>query len=328
MTRSGPWTGRPVANCLVCSLADHRQFDTACNPALADRHSASLEPNVNLVAAFRKGLSEAGFTEGQNVVIEFRWAAGQEHRLPELAADLIRRGVAVITTPASTPAALAAKTATNTIPIVFAIGGDPVALGLVESLNRPGGNVTGISFQSVELLAKRLGLLRELAPQATRFVALVNHNYAFADTVVKDVQAGAAALGFPVEILYADTIGDIDAAFAKLGPDSALLLTPGPFFTARRTQLATLAARHGIPAISGVREFADSGVLASYGPSFPDVYQQTGIYTGRILKGQKPGDLPIEQPTKFELVINLTTAKALGIAVPDKLLALADDVVE
>jgi putative tryptophan/tyrosine transport system substrate-binding protein len=300
----------------------------AAMPVVGFLHSASLEPNVNLVAAFRKGLTEVGFTEGQNVAIEFRWAAGQENRLPELVADLIRRRVAVIATPASTPAALAAKAATNTIPIVFATGGDPVTLGLVNSLNRPGGNATGINFQSVELLAKRLEVLRALAAQATHFVALVDHNYALADTEVKDVQAGAAALGLPIEILYADTIGEIDAAVAKLVPGSALLLTPSPFFTARRTQLATLSARYSIPAIYGVREFVDSGGLASYGPSFPDVYRQTGIYTGRILKGQKPSDLPVERPTKFELVINLTTAKALGVAVPDKLLALADDVVE
>ena len=297
-------------------------------PVVGFLHSASLEPNINLVGAFRKGLSQAGLTEGQNVAIEFRWAAGQEDRLPELAADLIRRGVAVITTPASTPAALAAKTATNTIPIVFAIGGNPVELGLVKSLNRPGGNVTGISFQSVELVAKRLALLRELATQATHFVALVHPNYAASDMEVKGVQAGAAALGVPVEILHASTIREIDAAFAKLGPDSALLIAPSPFFTARRGQLATLATRHGIPAIYGVREFADSGGLASYGPSFPDVYQQTGIYTGRILKGEKPAGLPVQQPTKFELVINLTTARALGIDVPPTLLATADEVIE
>jgi putative ABC transport system substrate-binding protein len=302
----------------------------AAFPVVGYLHSSSAEPNVALVAAFRKGLAEAGFVEGQNVAIEFRWAAGQVDQLPELAADLVRRRVDVIVSPASTPAALAAKSATATIPIVFATGGDPVALGLVKNFNRPGGNATGISFQSAELVGKELDMLRELAPQARRFAALVNPNFAYADAVVTSLRASAAALGVSIEILHAGTIREIDAALANLAqkPGGALLISPDPFFTGRRTQLATLAARYAIPAIYDLREFAESGGLISYGPNFANVYQKTGIYTGRILKGEKPADLPVQQPTKFELIINLTSARAIGIVVPDKLLALADEVIE
>ena len=293
-------------------------------------HSSSQEPNAAFVAAFRKGLSEAGFVEDQNVAIEFRWAAGKVDQLPDLAADLVRRHVAVIATPASTPAALAGKAATTTIPIVFATGGDPVALGLVRSLNRPGGNATGISFQTVELLGKQLEMLRDVAPQSRRFAALVDPHYEYADAIVTSLRAGAGSLGVPIEILRAPTVGEIDASFANLAqkPGSALLISSSPFFTGRRTQLATLAARYTIPAIYGVREFAENGGLMSYGPDFANIYQQAGIYTGRILKGEKPADLPVQRPTKFELVINLTTARAIGITVPDKLLALADEVIE
>ena len=299
-------------------------------PIVGFLHSASPEPNVKLVAAFRKGLGDAGLVEGQNMAIEFRWAAGENARLPELAADLVRRKVAVIATPASTPAALAARAATTTIPIVFAIGADPVALGLVASFNQPGANVTGVSFQTVELTAKRLGLLRELAPQATRFVALVNPNTAFSDAIVKDLQASVPTLGLPLEILHASTIGEIDAAFADFTkqPGCALLVSGDPFFTARRAQIVTLAARYTLPAIYNVREFPDVGGLISYGPSFGDVYRQVGMYAGRILKGEKPADLPVMQPTKFELVINLKTAKALGITVPLTLQVAADEVIE
>jgi ABC-type uncharacterized transport system substrate-binding protein len=299
-------------------------------PVTGYLHSASPELNLNLVGAFHKGLGETGFVEGRNVAIEFRWGAGQDDRLPELAADLIRRRVAVIVTPASTPAALAAKAATATIPIVFATGADPVALGLVKSLNRPGGNATGIGFQTVELTAKRLGLLRELTPQATRFVALVNPNSAFTDAIVKDVQASAAILALPVEIFHAGTIREIDATFTDLvqQPGGALLVSPDPFLTSRRAQIVTLAARNALPVMYNIREYVDAGGLISYGPNFANVYQQTGIYTGRVLKGEKPTDLPVMQPTKFELVINLKTAKALGLEVPPMLLALADEVVE
>jgi putative ABC transport system substrate-binding protein len=299
-------------------------------PVIGFLHAGSPEPNVKLVAAFRKGLGETGYVEGQNLAIEFHWAAGQDARLPEMAADLVHRQVAVIVTPASTPAALAAKAATTTIPIVFSTGGDPVALGLVASLNRPGGNATGITFMTVELTAKRFGLLRELVPGATRFFALANPNYALAESINKDLQAARATLGLEVEILHAGTDREIDAAFATLVQKraDALLIAADPFFTNRRAQIVTLATRHALPTVYAIREFAESGGLLSYGPSFTDNYQQAGIYTGRILKGERPADLPVMQPTKFELVINLTTARALGITVPNTLLALADEVIE
>jgi putative ABC transport system substrate-binding protein len=299
-------------------------------PVIGYLHSASLERNVNLVAAFRKGLEKAGFVEGRNVQIEFRWAAGQNDRLAELAADLVRRRVTVIATPVNTPATLAAKVATTTIPIVFAIGGDPVALGLVASLNRPGGNATGISFQTVELTAKRLGLLRELAPGATRFVALINPKSGFTDAIVRDLQASAQALGLPVEIVYASTDREIDVAFANLvqKPGGALLVSPDAFYTSRRKKIVTLVASHALPAIYNIREFTDVGGLISYGPNLAVACQQTGIYVGRILKGEKPANLPVMQPTKFELVINLKTAKTLGLTIPSGLLTSADEVIE
>jgi len=269
-------------------------------------------------------LGEAGYVEGQNVAIEFRWAAGQDDRLPDLAADLIRRRVAVITTPGSTPASLAAKASTITIPIVFAIGTDPVAMGLVASLNRPGGNATGVNFQTVELVARHLGMLRELAPGANRFVALVNPNSAFTDAVVKGLQASASALGLPIEILRAGTGREIDAAFANL------VQKPGPdaVFVSRRAQIVTLAARHALPTVYPAREFAETGGLMSYGTNISDAFRQAGVYVGRVLKGEKPADLPVLQPTKFELVVNLNTARALGIAIPNTLLATADEVIE
>ena len=299
-------------------------------PVIGFLHSGWPELNVNQVATFRKGLGEAGYVEGQNVAIEFRWAAGQDDRLPDLAADLIRRRVAVIATRAGTPASLAAKATTTTVPIVFAIGPDPVAMGLVASLNRPGGNATGVSFQNVELVAKRLGMLRELAPGANRFVALVNPNTAFIAAIVKELQASASALGLSIEILRAGTGREIDAAFANLvqKPDVALFVGPDAFFTSRRAQIVTLAARHALPAIYYAREFPEIGGLMSYGPDLANAYQQTGIYVGRILKGEKPADLPVVQPTKFELVVNLNTARALGIAIPNTLLAVADEVIE
>jgi putative tryptophan/tyrosine transport system substrate-binding protein len=299
-------------------------------PIVGYLHASSPETNVEMVAAFRKALSEAGFVEGQNVAIEFRWAAGKVDRLPELAADLVRRRVAVIATPADSFATLAAKAATSTIPIVFGIGADPIDLGLVKSLNRPGDNVTGIAFQTLELTAKRVGMLRELAPQATRFVVLIDGTSPFADSLVKDVEASTATQGLPTEILRVSTVGEIDAAFVKLaqGPNVAMLITPSVFMTSRRSQLVTLAVRHAIPTIYPIREFVDVGGLISYGPKFLEVYRQAALYVGRILKGDKPGDLPVIQPTKFELVINLTNARALGINVPQSLLSIADEVIE
>jgi putative ABC transport system substrate-binding protein len=302
----------------------------AAMPVVGFLHSGSPESNINRVSAFRKGLGEAGYIEGQNVAIEYRWAAGQDDQLADSAADLIRRQVAVIATPGSTPASLAAKAATTAIPIVFAIGSDPVAMGLVASLNRPGGNATGVNLQLVELVGKRLGVLREVAPGANRFVALVNPTAAYTDAVVNDLEASASALGLPIEILRAGTGREIDAAFASLTqkPGGALLVSPDAVFVSRRAQIVTLVARHALPAIYFARDFADVGGLMSYGPNLVEVYHQTGIYVGRILKGEKPADLPVVQPTKFELVVNLNTARALGIAIPNTLLAIADEVIE
>jgi putative tryptophan/tyrosine transport system substrate-binding protein len=299
-------------------------------PVIGFLHSGSPEPMASRLSAFRKGLAEAGYVEGQNVAIEFRWAAGRDDRLPDLAADLIRRGVAVIATPGSTPAALAAKAATTTIPIVFGVADDPVALGLVDSLNRPGGNATGVNFQLAELLTKRLGVLREIAPGSNRFVALVNPNTAYTEAEVKDLQANAPALGLPIEILRASNGREIDAAFANLvqKPGGALLVGPDAFFISRRAQIVTLAARHAISAIYSTRDFAEAGGLMSYGPNLADAYQQMGTYVGRVLKGEKPAVLPVVQPTKFELVVNLNTARALGLTVPATLLARADEVIE
>jgi putative ABC transport system substrate-binding protein len=299
-------------------------------PVIGFLHAGSPEPNVKRVASFRKGLSESGYTEGQNVAIEFRWATGQDDRLPELARELIRRRVAVIATLGSLAAALAAKAATPTIPIVFYMGGDPVALGLVASLNRPGGNVTGISNQDAELMAKRLALLRDLVPQATRRFALVNPTSPLTEAIIKNLEGSVATLGLQVEILHASTGREIDAAFGKLSqkPGGALLISPDAFFFIRRAQILTLAARHAVPAIYYDREFADAGGLMSYGADRVTTFQQAGIYTGRILKGEKPADLPVMQPTKFELVINLNTARALGIEPSPTLLALADEVIE
>jgi putative ABC transport system substrate-binding protein len=299
-------------------------------PVIGFLHAGSADENALFVVAFRRGLSEAGYGEGQNVAIEFRWAAGQDDRLPELAADLIRRRVTVIVTPGSTPAAIAAKTATTTIPIVFTTSGDPVTLGLVASLNRPGGNVTGIGSMTVELSAKRLALLHELVPQAVRFAALVNPTSALTETTIKDLQADAPSLGLQVEVLYANTNREIDAAFANLvqKPGGALLISPDPFFVSRRAQLVTLAARHALPAIYPVREYVDIGGLMSYGRNFAHAYQEAGIYTGRLLKGEKPANLPVLRPTKFEFVINLQTAKLIGLDVPPMLLARADEIIE
>jgi putative ABC transport system substrate-binding protein len=300
-------------------------------PVIGFLASRSAQASVKNLEAFRKGLSETGYVEGRNMAIEFRWAGGREDRIPELVADLIQRRVAVIAAPASTAGALAAKAATSSIPIVFGTGSDPVALGLVASLNRPGGNATGVITLNVELTAKRLGLLRELAPQATRFVALVSPKSALTDAIVKDVHASVPTLGSPVEILYAgNSDRDIEAAFANLSqkPGAALLVTINSFFFDRRALIVALATRHALPTVYYSREFAEVGGLISYGTNFDNVYELIGIYTGRILKGEKPADLPVVQPTKFEMVINLSTAKALAIDVPPTLLALADEVIE
>ena len=299
-------------------------------PVVGYLGSTTSEMSTKRLAAFRKGLRDAGFEEGQNVAIDFRWADGHEERMPELVADLIRRGVAVVVAPASTAGALAAKAATTTIPIVFATGSDPVALGLVPSLSRPGGNVTGVTILGVELTAKRLSLLRELTPQATRFVALVNPRSVMADGIVKNVEASAPIFGLPVEIVHASTDRELVAALSGLSQraGAVLLVTVDGFFFNCRALIVTLAARHALPTVYYSREYAEVGGLISYGSNVDNVIELSGIYTGRILKGEKPADMPVAEPTKFELVVNMVTAKALGFDIPPTLLALADEIIE
>jgi putative ABC transport system substrate-binding protein len=288
------------------------------------------ELSTGIVAAFRKGLNEAGFIEGRNVTVEFRFAYNDNARLPELAADLAQRRVAVIATPGSTPSALAAKAATATIPIVFGIGPDPVEIGLVASLNRPGGNITGVSSMNAELGAKRLGLLHELLPTAVRFAVLVNPNNRNAEALTRDAQATASALSRQVEVLPASNTREIDAAFVSLLQKraDALLVSPDPLFDSRRVQLVTLATHHRLPTIYSFRENVEIGGLMSYGSSAAERDRQVGIYTGRILKGEKAAELPVIRAAKFEFVINLQTAKVLGLNVPQALLATADEVIE
>jgi ABC-type uncharacterized transport system substrate-binding protein len=282
------------------------------------------------VTAFRKGLNETGYVEGQNVTVEYHWLEGQYDRLPALVADLGRRRVAVIATPGRVPA-LAAKAATATIPIVFGVGEDPVRLGLVASLARPGGNATGINFFSQEVVAKRLGLLHELLPKAVRVAVLVNPaNASSAEATLQDAKEAAPTIGLQIQILNATTIREIDAAFATLARErlDALFVTPDGFFISRRVQIVTLSVRDRVPAIYPARDFVAAGGLMSYGTDFADMFRQVGAYTGRILKGAKPADLPVLQSTKFEFVINLQTARALGIEVPPGVLAIADEVIE
>jgi putative tryptophan/tyrosine transport system substrate-binding protein len=280
-------------------------------------------------AAFRQGLSETGYIEGQNVTTEFHWAEGHDDRLPGLAADLVRRRVSVIAATGTT-AALAAKAATATIPIVFETGGDPITLGLVASLNRPGRNVTGVTQLSSELVAKRLGLLHDLIPTATMIGFLVNPADPRAETQTREMQEAAQALGLQIHVLNAGTQAEIDTAFAIL-PElrlGALLVGTGDLFGRQFERIPALVARQGMPAIYQYREYVAAGGLISYGASLTDSYRQAGIYAGRILKGEKPADLPVMRPTKFELVINLKTAKALGLTIPPGVLAIADEVIE
>ena len=281
--------------------------------------------------AFRQGLSETGYVEGRNVGIEYRWAEGQNDRLPALAADLVRRQVRVIATPESTPAAFAAKAATTTIPIVFSVGVDPVAVGLVASLNRPGGNLTGVTNLNAEILPKRLELMHELVPTATTIALLVNpSNPLVAETESRDAQTAARTLGLQLHVLHASTDRDFDTVFASLAQMRAvaLVINTDVFFNSRSEQLAALALRHTVPAIFQYREFVASGGLMSYGTSTTDVFRQVGIYTSRLLRGESPADLPVQQVTKIELIINLKTARTLGLTVPLSLLGRTDEVIE
>ena len=300
-------------------------------PVIGFLGSASPDAWAGRLLAFRQGLSEIGYVDGKNVAIEYRWAEGQNDRLPAMAADLVRRQVAVIATPGSTPAALAAQAATTTIPIVFSIGGDPVQFGLVASLNRPGGNLTGGTFLSIEVGPKRLELLHELLPMATVVGLLVNPtNPNLAEPTTKNLRAAAHTLGLQLHILNASTDRDFDTVFATLIQRQlgALVIGADPFFSSRLEQLAALTVRHAVPTVYQSREFTAAGGLMSYGASFTDTFRTAGVYTGRILKGDKPADLPVQQVVKVELIINLKTAKALGLTVPLPLLGRADEVIE
>jgi putative ABC transport system substrate-binding protein len=299
-------------------------------PVIGFLHAGSLPQNVQRLEAYRKGLSDGGFIEGQNVAIEFRWADGRVDRLRAMAEDLVHRQVAVIATPGSTDAALAAKSVTTTVPIVFAAGGDVVALGLVPSLSRPGSNVTGATSLNSEIAAKRLGLIRQVVPQEARYFALVNPSSVLAGPYLKDLEAGAASFGLHVETVNASTDAEIERAFASLShqPAVVLLVATDAFLFSRHRQIIALAARYALPAIFDNREYAVDGGLMSYGADFYAVLQLAGAYTGRILKGEKPADMPVMQSTKYEFIINLKTARALGLGVPATLLALADEVIE
>jgi putative ABC transport system substrate-binding protein len=299
-------------------------------PVIGFLHPASRDTFAPLVAAFRQGMNEVGYVEGRNLAIEYRWGEGDYARLPALAAELARRQVAAIVTLGSTPATLAAKAATSTIPIIFAVGIDPVEFGLVASFNRPGGNLTGVVNLAVALASKRLELLREFAPQATVIAVLVNPISPSATSEIKTLISAAPSLGRTVLFLNAGSEQEIDAAFATAAQKQAgaLLVLPDAYFVSQRAQLAALASRHAIPAMYHRRDFAAAGGLVSYGDNLAEGYRQAGIYAGRVLKGEKPGELPVVQPTKFEMVINLKAARALGLDLPARLLALADEVIE
>jgi ABC-type uncharacterized transport system substrate-binding protein len=290
----------------------------------------SADATVRQAAAFRKALSETGYVEGQNVMVEYHWLDGQYDRLPAVMADLVRRRVALIAAFSNAPA-LAAKAATTTIPIVFAVGQDPVRMGLAASLARPGGNATGINFFNQEAVAKRLGLLHDLVPKAVRIAVLVNPaNVSATEPTLGEIREAARVLGLQIAVLKASTSPEIEAAFSTLVPDraDALFVAPDSFFTGRPVQFATLAAHHRVPAAYTQRDFVEAGGLMSYGSDIPAMFHQVGVYTGQILKGVKPADLPVLQSTKFEFVINMQTARALGLEVPPQLLATADEVIE
>jgi ABC-type uncharacterized transport system substrate-binding protein len=312
----------------VWPLAAHAQQPAM--PVVGFLGTASPRPFAHLVADFRRGLQETGFIEGRSVAIEYRWAEGQYDRVPALAADLVRRQVAVIVTVGGETSAAAAKAVTETIPIVFNVGSDPVKIGLVVSLARPGGNATGVNIFTIELVEKRLGLLLDLIPTASSIAILVNPDFVPAAANASEAEAAARAVGKQVVIYNARSEIEIGTAFAIMAQarPGALLVGADPFFNSRRGLIVALAGRHAIPAIYEWREFAEAGGLISYGTSLVEAYRQQGIYAGRILKGEKPADLPVVQLSKFELVINLNTAKALGLAIPPGVLALADEVIE
>ncbi len=299
-------------------------------PVIGYLNGTSPAPSAQFVAAFRQGLNETGHAEGRNVTIEYRWAEGRYDRMTEMAADLVRRQVAVIVASGGAAAIASAKQATATIPILFVTGSDPVQTDLVASLNRPGGNVTGVHFFTVELESKRLGLLRDLVPNAATIAVLLNPTYPNAAFHLQEVENAARRAGQQIQILSASTEAEIDVAFARLPQlrAGALLVGADPFFNSRRDQIVALAARYAIAAIYEQRTFAQAGGLASYGTSQTDAYRQVGIYTGRVLRGEKPADLPVVQSTKFEFVINLKTAKALGLEVPPGLSSMADEIIE
>ena len=300
-------------------------------PVIGFLNIASPGGTADRLRAFRQGLKEADFAERENVAIEYRWAEDQFDRLPELAAELVRRRVAVIVTTGGAAVVLAAKAATTTIPIIFTTAGDPVAQGLVASLNRPDANVTGVSFLAATLAAKQLGLLHELLPGAARIAVLVDpNNTLLTEAFISDVRAAASAIRKQIEVLYASTGRDINTVFESRAqkPVDALVIGPGALFFDRRVQLVTLTTRHAVPTIHSQREFVEAGGLMSYGTSITDAYRQAGVYTGRILKGARPADLPVMQSTKFEFLINLNTAKAFGLSFPPGLLAIAEEVIE
>ena len=299
-------------------------------PVIGFLSSRSLDVDAPLVAAFHRGLAEAGFAEGRNVTVEYRWAQGQYDRLPTLAAELVGKPVSVLVSTGGTVSALAAKASTRTIPVVFTTADDPVKVGLVDSLNRPGRNVTGITTSFIETASKRIGLLRELLPKASTVAFVVNPTSPAATTESSEVRAAARAIGLHIELLSASNADEIDTAFEALSKMQvdALLIAVDPFFFSRAVQLVILTARQGIPCLYFRREFALAGGLMSYGSNFVEFFSVVGVYAGRVLKGANPADLPVQQPTKFELVINLRTAKALGLRVPDQLLVAADEVIE
>jgi putative ABC transport system substrate-binding protein len=308
-------------------LAAHAQQPLAV-PIVGFLHGGSQAPYAQMVSAFRKGLSETGFDEGRNVVIEYRWADGNYDRLPGLADELVNRRIAVLYTSGGSVSALAAKGAAPGIPLVFVMGSDPVKAGLVASLSRPGGNATGVTLFTVELEAKRLELLRQLSPSLTVVAALINPSNPNAEDVTSYLQSAAKALGLEVRLLNAASEAQLDTVLGNLPKANAMLVGNDPFFVSQRAKIIAAAARNSLPTIYHAREFPASGGLASYGSNLAEMYRKSGVYVGQVLKGIKPSDLPVQQPTKFELVINLKTAKALGLELPATLLASADEVIE